>query len=389
MRGALIAMAAQPPQQYTHFRLIAYQVPTVVCLNKEDPRTKPTKNYTCIGLDPGSTLCDIVPDMPIGPVSNTDLKKRLLRLARVVDLAYNLWHDNYGYDTNERGVLNVFVVPEFYFRPASPAVGVATAYTSEVYNEFLSAIASMFSNKKFEDWFFVCGTIVYKDFSILEGGEVIYNESVCVQGGSHSTLNRLCPVRKIHTSSYDEIDKDIQSDRSKYSDVRQSMLDVDLDWRVLPHLGIGVEICLEHSMQVLRRARCILYAANRDRSIGLQVLTAGGMLIMSKGVAVNSGGCVFRNDGFYVSPRRSQVRCCIINGYTRPVPSVVPDYCDLPSDVNGYQEMNGYFINLHKDGSPDPPEVIQPPPNVLPVNGDTTFYRNQGIVFYGKIERVM
>lgn len=272
-----------PP--YTHFQYIAYQVPTVV-------RDRRNGTAYVSGLDPGSE-CAQIQRVRLPEVQSNDARKRLKRLAAVVDMAATQVQ---ALGTND-STLKVFVAPEFYFRP----VKVNDTYNHNTYPptaafEIFNALDSVFARADFADWLIVGGTVLWNTGT---NSPLYRNTAVHVQGGKE---NGLMIVEKRVASGIDGVPVAMTPAMTNDLSIRQIHDEFDVRKQHFFHVdnvGIGLEVCLDHynrtlvNIQGMRSMRSLFFF----HDINLQVLTAGGMYIEPEAVAAEVGGYFLRNDG--------------------------------------------------------------------------------------------
>lgn len=333
---------------YTHFRLLAYEVPTVL-VNPQPP------GYVS-AWDPGN-LSRKVTRIPVPePLSHVaeprevgaalpDARKglpedayiRMLRLASVVEST------RMRIASKPKGPLNVFVVPEFYFRP--PTSG-RLLYQGDTYplassNTIFNALHGMFRDAGFTDWLFVLGTVLWNnDFAdrVPAPGagtpreQVHYsNSAVVVTGGPKG---QLFLVEKKIPSRIDGIPKieyqpGVPVAAGPTND--PGLRPVFQQWKVRKEhvidangVTIGVEVCLDHDERVLRDV-VEAWGTNEGPpafpGVQLQILTAGGMTANRASFAMRKGGYLLRNDGAGSGGRASELFHVPEWGYGRPGPA--------------------------------------------------------------------
>ncbi|WP_326952803.1 hypothetical protein [Amycolatopsis sp. NBC_01286] len=325
---------------YTHFRYIAYEVPTAT--NRTD-----IAGPTLAGLPPGG-LCDAIPDIPVaGPRGTTaDWFVRLRRLAAVVHIAQMNVRD-----TDDPSTLKVFVAPEFYFRPADPATH--HTYSTEEYLATWDALDRMFHAVRLKNWLIVPGSVLWHSDTMVHGQRTFYNSVWHMRGGVGTGEARR--IEKRLPSGLDGIPMafavgktaELQAAYAEKELVRERLFEVDANTTV------GVEICLDHagSVQVLKKTLAERQGDPTDSwkrgGPSLHVLTAGGMPIVPGSVVARPGGYLLRNDG-YADPPLSELR-----------------------KVTGYRLTSGAPAQAWTDKSiatlePDPADAFE-----LPLRGDT------------------
>ncbi|MFE0460211.1 hypothetical protein ACFW1A_13290 [Kitasatospora sp. NPDC058965] len=314
-----------PP--YTHFRMLAYEVPTLAW--------NPDWNCLVSAWDPG-VRSPKVPGIPVpepapvppketpgGYLSDSevglpeDAYIRLLRLANVVELTRQ------HLVGKPAGVLNVFVVPEFYFRP--PQKG-RTLYRSDTYpfnsvNPIYQALGSMFSGPAFTDWLFVCGTVLYNNdlasHAPLPGTDgtplaqvSFFNNAVVAVGGVRDTPFLVEKRVPSHIDGVPEVVYEGGKALPAGPGNNPALKPFYDDWKTRKNhiirthgVTVGVEVCLDHAIThaVLRE---IVHDWAREElvpqahgGVQLHVLTAGGMHIVPESIAARTNGYILRNDG--------------------------------------------------------------------------------------------
>ena len=378
---ALIAMVAVPPIMYNCFRPIAYTVPTVVTI-----RDSSGKCRAFSGWSPGGN-CTPSYD-PFDDVNNLDLKTRLLRLASVVKTTHEKYVQRFqtpGADFEpDELVLKVFVVPEFYFRPETPIRGTQTkAYSFKDYTEYIIALKRLFSRDEFKHWFFICGTILYsrKERDVFRKYLLVYNELVAIKGGN--PIQEFKQIKKYRTSNIDGVEPAFMPDKIHeitWTLCRNTPFNKQ-NYRLSP-LGIGMEICLEHLVKVLKHTRKELKkpgVATSSSSVKLHVLTAGGMPTENGSVAANMFGYFFRNDGYFILGKPI-INYNQVQNYIKGELGIEPEfkYADLLAEAV-------LTCNIPFDGVPielTGNQLIGAPDNAI--ESPTFYTANQQVVIYKK-----
>ncbi|UOX92463.1 hypothetical protein MUY14_18250 [Amycolatopsis sp. FBCC-B4732] len=283
---------------YTHFRYIAYEVPTAT-------RRTDVPGPTLAGLPPGK-LCDPVPDIavPKAPES-TDWFIRLRRLAAVVNIA----RANVGDD--DPGTLKVFVAPEFYLRPADPAT--SHTYSTNQYSQVWDALEKMFRTPRFKNWLIVPGSVLWYSDVLVANEKTYFNSVLYLRGGADG--GEAGRIEKKLASSMDGVptrsavgnasEPLVKRAYSEAAFLRERLFEFDAK------AHFGLEICLDHRLKVLKQTLADRQADGADPwkrgGPALHVLTAGGMPLNPESVAARPGGYVLRNDG-YADPPASELR---------------------------------------------------------------------------------
>jgi hypothetical protein len=294
---------------YTHFRFIAYEVPTASLDEKEKVRS---------GFDPGQE-CNAVPRIPVGHMPEgpylltPDARIRLLRLAAVVDRAARHLAAN-PHIAAEQNTLKVFMAPEFYFRPSA---GYSIDYEHDTYPHWdaywiMEQLTGMFKDPDFHDWLIVPGTIML-NLKEAESDPRIYNNIVmAVKGGDPSTVGWVISCPKAVPSRIDGVpDPYVDEEATFLKDAYE-----DFNYRKLHIFGVsgksgglgvpcGIEVCLDHALDpsVLKKTLSEWDREGMGRdSLSLHLLTAGGMRLKPGSVAARERGYFLRNDGLTTAP---------------------------------------------------------------------------------------
>jgi hypothetical protein len=271
---------------YTHFRMIAYEVPTVTVnlLNVNDLKS---------GWSPGPE-CPKVARIPVPDDLPDDARKRLRRLASVVNAA---WLRHSLLLDDNRNILKIFIVPEFYFRPDKAAFA-SNSYSDSTANRIFQTLNSMFSSTDFNDWLFVCGTVIWDSSNdTFAKTKLYFNTAVVVEGGK---TNSVRIVEKKVPSTIDGVppnfygpgvEPDVKLIFEAWSARRLRVFDVS-------GVSFGLEVCLDHGIKVLKT---LLGEWQQNegsaKTIKLHLLAAGGMPLKEDAVAAKKGGYILRNDG--------------------------------------------------------------------------------------------
>jgi hypothetical protein len=361
---------------YTHFRFVAYQVPTAA----KDQLGNVISSFNAGWECPDNDI------LPITVSANTpdDARIRLKRLAAVVTQAR---HEIANGMHDDRNTLKVFMVPEFYFRPdptASPFYRSATYYYDHAM-KVLEEMNTMFVHPEFRDWLFVLGSVMW---NWSAGGNITYrNSAPYVVGDKVDSLrivekavpSRLdgVPNPYVDIKGMERYDREYEIIFADWSSRRGHVFDID-------GVTCGLEVCLDHPYtfgpdykgRVHRILKTVLSDWGRNErkdgagnarpppSLALHLLTAGGMTIDTRSIAAMPRGFILRNDGFNPTP---QVQMKRVLSYQNAAHQNVP-----PSDLDGTADL----FELR------PERVVGVDLNgflAMPV-GCTSFY--QGLVFY-------
>lgn len=280
---------------YSHFRYIGYQVPTVA-KDSDNPNT-----YKHIhGIPPGKPVAKVKGHKVklIGLENNPylenfdDLKIRLERLIGALMLAKRKV-DKYLDDEEENHqlVLNVFIAPEFYFRPNNDRL----AYSHKEFRTIVDVLRQTIDSGPYKNWVIVPGTIMW--CKQKNGVEVYYNTSLYIcKSGSRT-------IEKYEASPIDGLPTGRHGGEWKEDDNRCSTDEFDCRYQHGPFVkrrifrinGIvcGIEICLDHSIRVLKD-----YILENDiEPVDLQFFPAGHQKIKEDGIATKKKGYILKCDG--------------------------------------------------------------------------------------------
>jgi hypothetical protein len=285
---------------YTHFRFIAYEVPTA---------TYSPGGPVASGFAPGPEPPPVV-RLPVPGNVPDDARIRLKRFAGVVDLAANRLHHLGGDNAN---TLKIFMAPEFYFRPpvASGFNFNHDTYPDTHANRIFQALNSMFTHADFQHWLFIPGTVMWNTSHDASSPIVYFNTATHVRGGR---INGLHIIEKRLASGIDGV----PVDRAPAMDPH--LAPIFQDWTTRKshvweddHVSFGLEICLDHANYDFGRILKRVLAAwpgreGADRNVQLHLLTAGGMDITAESVAAIPHGYILRNDGLPNPGARSEIR---------------------------------------------------------------------------------
>ncbi|NSL87285.1 hypothetical protein ECE50_010620 [Chitinophaga sp. Mgbs1] len=305
---------------YTHFRYIAYQVPTVGLIGKQLCGMLPGNEPV---LAPNTSYCNQAIQY-LGSISNTDAKIRMARLFSVLLYA----QENIPADDV---TMNVFLAPEFYFRPyQSTIAGQPPAYSYADYCNLKEAFGEFIEDDRFQHWLIIPGSVIWNDVNSIgkrepKDWQLFYNTALC--GASEYKVNE-----KAYPSIIDGMPL-LNANGTPVSTLTNTVFTnttsrYKSDQKLAKHIfnfhevKCGMEICLEHHMGVLKTAYQQYIASIPSGStaipIQLQLLIAGGMTIQPSNIAVTNNAYVLRNDGLY-NPSVPQTQLIHPNGQSFPI----------------------------------------------------------------------
>jgi hypothetical protein len=279
---------------YTHFRYIAYEVPTATSIPPDGPVVS--------GFDAGPE-CPAVARIPVADTTPDDARKRLKRLAAVVDHAVTWVQNNGGDNAN---TLKVFITPEFYFRPPR-ALGPGyehDTYPMEDFNKIFEQLDLMFMHPDLQNWLIVPGTVLW-NLNDSFAGHLFLNTAFYVLGNQANSLGY---IEKKLPSTIDGIpwpyapgnDAFLKPIYEQWNHRKQHVFPIG-------DVFCGLEVCLDHAdSKNCRVLKTVLSDWDKNQGgnqeVALHLLTAGGMTIKENSVAAKDNGYILRNDGFSNSP---------------------------------------------------------------------------------------
>jgi hypothetical protein len=347
---------------YTHFRFIAYEVPTVTQGKRGGARS---------GFPPGEP-CNAIKRIPVDPNTPEDAQIRLRRLAAVVDRAATSVENQLP---SSPGTLKVFIAPEFYFRPPGDEIkNFNQTYTYDDAMKIFEELNKMFLHDDFKDWLIIAGTVMWNQTD--EQGRLYRNAAPYIRGNEIESLR---VVEKDVPSRIDGIPWPLAENPTEIYD--PYIKNVFQDWifrrnRVFSINGVlcGLEVCLDHGpTQESRVLKTVLsnWHINEPRvpvpDLSLHLLTAGGLPLQPFSVAAKTNGYILRNDG-KSGPDYSELRR--VKGYLRKSDNVAV----LPSDLTGNADLTD---PIH----PDATELLAGN-ELVPMLGGTYKEFPQKLVYY-------
>jgi hypothetical protein len=285
---------------YTHFRYIAYQVPTVGQSATDAIYRIPVGTEPTIGL---------ILQGPVNDLGN-DAKIRVKRFLGVLSQAQYLV-ERLGGDNAQ--TLKIFMAPEFYFRPDNTEV----SYTYQQYKAIKDVLRQTIGgNAVFSDWLVIPGTIMWKWNSSTSKrpnfwrNNVFFNTAIYIKG------NRSHTVEKARASNIDGLPTGRHGNTTDIGIATNEMWTkyYTLAKRqkhkfMIDGVSCGLEVCLEHILPFALFTDGASYGKGVLKTlphvgipIHLQFLTAGGMTIRSNSVATKVEGHIMRNDGYSAQP---------------------------------------------------------------------------------------
>ena len=282
-----------PDDHYSHIRFIGHSLYT-------GPKSTWTGQENYVGLAD----------------ANDDIDARVAVVARVLDTARE--HiDGLAAGEHPPPTLNVFVLPEFYFR------GAQGVYSPTEEARLQTGLRNLIRDPKWHNWLFVFGTYLsgWKRPNTPDPDDMMVNNVSMVQRGgfgSDDTRDVHC-VTKEHKSSIDFIDKGegvLERDVT-YIDLAETgpgkeQAQSAIDGRgifQLADVSYGVEICLDHlyraehdaktGKDTITDVRRLWHSPQLpgERAVQVHIVTACGMSICPRSVVAMSKGWIFDCDG--------------------------------------------------------------------------------------------
>jgi hypothetical protein len=221
---------------------------------------------------------------------------------------------------HRKGVLKIFMVPEFYFRGPDGAYPMEELLDNGILLDTANKINDYISVPEFSDYLFVFGTVIAAswahtnnaapfrqwDVPTMQDDEVLYyNFAPVFRGGpektkyiftkkSISTIDFLSNVTMLpnpmnnNVKSYDDVPeafKEMLEDHDTVL-VQDNVIDVD-------GVRVGVEVCLDHLKGLLWSK----LQQNNDDLVDVLLITSAGMAIEMGPSPIAPGGVVYMSDG--------------------------------------------------------------------------------------------
>ena len=402
---------------YSHIRYIAYHLPTIGLTPQGVEYSLPAG--LLLDYQEQQTIFEKVPDMnvaagivnrdnvlakkpPIYTVNlsgsakavklvkgDADVFSRVQRLLTALELAASTI--KYRKDLKKDGVLNLFVAPEFYFRPPEEP----RSYTEEMYRAIAEVLMETIAQAEgLEHWLVIPGTIMWTkqqlDIDYLEGiskrtlvdqnTTYVINGGVELRGGQQvdkylpSNIDGLPSQRLADGQTMEDIEFDgdwiYRAEYLKRQDIWASFSD-----HIVSFGGVkmGVEICRDHGM--------LKANPKTTGDIVAQMIVSCGRRLLPTHIATVPGGIVMRCDGHYGSGIRWDQR--FVTRY-KDIPNGSDRWDDkakaelTPTDMDLMASPNP-FIQIDTPFGEDHPLYWKPPKSVDKT--DWVKYK-QGLTFY-------
>ena len=240
-----------------------------------------------------------------------DLQARAQRLVNVLYWTANTYKNQDG--MNDPDTLKVFIAPEFYFRKASTDETRDGQFTSSTsfgsypersrYALAEALYGAIQSSPLFKDWVIVAGTIC-SVLPRMPGERMNLLNTAIMLRGQRNSMDSSVPyalMEKHYISNIDGPDPLLHANLDPTTTYSFRLnpdqhLDNLIFW---DGMSVGLEVCLDHSQQVLWNAMNLVGQVLGPKSdkLDLQLVTSCGMDISNQSVAVSNDALVMLTDG--------------------------------------------------------------------------------------------
>ncbi|MBB5357490.1 hypothetical protein HDE76_000672 [Rhodanobacter sp. ANJX3] len=248
---------------------------------------------------------------PLIQLQDPDLQARAQRLVNVLYWTANTYKDHDGMADSD--TLKVFIVPEFYFRKASaeevrrggfvPGTSFGSYPEESRYALAEALYDAIHQSALFNDWTIVAGTICSAMTPRPDGRLNLLNTAIMLRG-RRPVMDDSVPyvlMEKHYISNIDGPDPHSHANLDPTTTYSFRLnpdqhLDNLIYW---DGMSLGLEVCLDHCMQVVKNAVSVIRQSLGPDSINLdlQLVTSCGMSIVDQAVAVRDGALVMLTDG--------------------------------------------------------------------------------------------
>lgn len=292
-------------------------------------------------------------------LSDPDLQMRAQRLVNVLYWTANTFKDQDG--MKDEGTLKTFIAPEFYFRKVSDEeVGRGCflqstsfgSYPERSRYELAEALyGAIHGSSLFNNWIIVAGSICSVLPGVPDERMNLLNTAIMMRG-QRGTMDASVPyilMEKHYISNIDgppwcnHANLDPSTAYSFHLNPDQE-LDNLIYW---DDMSVGLEVCLDHSEQVVSNAMNLLRETMGPSAgrLDLQLVTSCGMSIVQQAVAVGDGALIMLTDGmsrgthepiFQVGRRDAST------GWTQVMDIDNFQFSELPEDAS-YRVRDGQY----------------------------------------------
>jgi len=244
-------------------------------------------------------------------LSDPDLQARAQRLVNVLYWTAETYKNQDGMaDSN---TLKVFIAPEFYFRKASAeevgreAFDDSTSFGSYPENSRYKLAEALYavihSSPLFKDWVIVTGTIC-SALPVGPGGRMNLLNTAIMLRGQRAAMDASVPYVLMEKHYISDIDGPHPGSHANLDPTTTYSFHLNPDQHLdnliyWDDMSLGLEVCLDHSEQVVRNAVDLIVQTMGPRAgkLDLQLVTSCGMSIVNQAVAVTDGALVMLTDG--------------------------------------------------------------------------------------------
>ena len=248
---------------------------------------------------------------PLIQLADPDLQARAQRLVNVLYWTATTYKDHDGMTDSD--TLKVFIAPEFYFRKASedearrggfvPGTSFGSYPEESRYMLAEALYGAIVQSTLFKDWTIVAGTICSALPPRHDGRLNLLNTAIMLRG-RRSELDASVPyalMEKHYISNIDGPDPQLHANLDPTTTYSFHLnpdqhLDNLIFW---DNMSVGLEVCLDHSMQVVKNAVNVVRQSIGPGAVNLdiQLVTSCGMSVVDQAVAVRDGSLVMLTDG--------------------------------------------------------------------------------------------
>jgi len=248
---------------------------------------------------------------PLITLADPDLQARTQRLVNVLYWTAEQYKNQDG--MTDPQTLKVFICPEFYFRKATAEEARAGgflpstsfgSYPEEARYQLAEALyQAVFTSPLFKHWTIVAGSIC-SALPIGPTGRMNLLNTAIMLRGQRPVMDDSVPyilMEKHYISNIDGPDARSHANRDPTTTYSFRLnpdqhLDNLIYW---DGMKVGLEVCLDHSMQVVSNAvNLVNQTLGSDAGVlDLQLVTSCGMSIVDQAVAVRDGALVMLTDG--------------------------------------------------------------------------------------------
>jgi hypothetical protein len=243
---------------------------------------------------------------PMIALSDPDLHARAQRLVNVLYWTASQYQYLDGMDDSK--TLKVFIAPEFYFRKASAEEAHAGgsmpgtsfgSYPESARRQLAEALYQALSTTPlFRHWVVVAGSICSALPAGPDGRMNLLNTAIMLRG-QRPIRDASAPFFLMDKRYISIVDNPHIQDPTTTDSFRQNPDQGLNNIFFLDGMRVGLEVCLDHSMQVVSNAVKFI-----DQAVGpgadklnLQLVTSCGMSIVDQAVSIADGALIMLTDG--------------------------------------------------------------------------------------------